>query len=79
MGAKDVLSRKEGVIVGDDVLGEAPQLFDATPTFQILILRSFIQVCPGEELRDSRYRKSKAGLITATSDTVSRMSHLPQP
>jgi hypothetical protein len=27
MGVKDVLSRKEGVIVGDDVLGTSPNSF----------------------------------------------------
>lgn len=27
MGVKDVLSRKEGVIVGDDVLGEFPNSY----------------------------------------------------
>ncbi len=79
MGAKDVLSRKEGVIVGDDVLGEKPQLFDTAPTFLILILRSSVQVRTGEELRNPRYRKYEAGLITAISDRVFRMSHLPQP
>ena len=78
MGVKDVLSRKEGVIVGDDVLGESPQRLERlSPTDSFAALFKYAQ--EKNFAIPAIVRCSSLSLLERTTNRLNRMLPHPQP